>query len=451
MKKGILAAFLILMIAGMCNRPVAAVAGQKDEIDVKRILELIEEPEPIEQILNGNGSLCFSYDENKRRTKKLLLERIVEYFYEDDVLINETGEHNIQYFYSDIDGNFLCTEIIADDERYILLYNESGDVEYICDEANAVICKYEYLNTLPQVYENVDGSFVSNAEEDFIGNINPIRYQGWYYDRESSHYYMGKGIYYNAVSNRYVNNQYKIKGTRSSEPVIVRTILEAYSYYMSSETFGAADFEDSCVTEGQWNNGKRWYDGLNQTEVIARCVFAENNGEKGKGEHNGYNDRVAVAAVIINRINSGMDTSAYSAVTRSAQFSPINPGNYKAYLEETIWARKAKSKTNTAWQEATLLACTLTYATSMTELAYMRTIPAYISTQKFFLGVNYVYDNICKNENFFNISNGSWYYNGSPIKDVALAGVTSLEPIGNAKKIFEQYYLKGYNVFFNYQ
>lgn len=34
------------------------------------------------------------------------------------------------------------------------------------------------------------------------------------------------------------------------------------------------------MTENQWNNGKCWYDGLNQTEVIARCIFGENNGEK---------------------------------------------------------------------------------------------------------------------------------------------------------------------------
>lgn len=445
MKKRLFFVFLILVALGVCNRATVVEAGQKDEIDVQRILELIEEPEPVEQIVSENGNLSFSYDENRNRTKKSFLGKVVNYFYENSVLVNEIGENNIQYSYFNVNGNFLCTEIIVNGERYILLYNESGDVEYICDESNSVICKYEYLSTLPQVYENVDGKFVLNIEEDFIGNINPIRYQGWYYDRESRHYYMGKGIYYNAVSNRYVNNQYKIKNTRSSEPAIIRTILEAYSYYMSSETFGATKFEASCVTESQWNNGKRWYDGLNQTEVIARCIFGENNGEKGMGEHNGYYDRVAVAAVIINRINSGMDTSAYSAVTRKSQFSPINPGSYKAYIEETAVAREAKSKTNTAWQEATLLACTLTYTTSMTELAYMRTIPAYISTQKFFLGAGYVYYN-----EVFSISNGCWYYNGDPIKDVALPEVASLQPVGNVKEIFEKY-KKGFNVFFNYQ
>lgn len=103
---------------------------------------MIEEPE---QIVSENGNFSLFYDENKCKIKKSFLGKMVRYSYEDGMLVNETRKHNIQYFYSNADGNFLCTEIIVNGERYILLYNESGDVEYVCNESNSVICKLRIL------------------------------------------------------------------------------------------------------------------------------------------------------------------------------------------------------------------------------------------------------------------------------------------------------------------
>ncbi len=445
MKRRLLITFFILMIVNVCNKPTVVVAGQEDEIDIQQILGLIEEPEPIEEILKDNVRIKYCYDESKHRTKKVFLEREVSYLYEGNLLVSESGENDIQYFYSNVNGDMLCTELIINGGRYTLLYDEIGNVEYICDENNLLICKYEYVGASPKVYENVDGEFVLNVREDFIGNINPIRYQAWYYDRESKHYYMGKGIYYDVENNLYVNNQYKVKNARSSEPAIIRTIVQAYSYYMSSPTYGVTDFANDCVTRSEWNNGKRWYDGLNQTELVARCIFAENNGRKEDSGNNGYYDRVAITVVIINRVNSDMDISPYGAVTRNSQFSTINPGSYDKYLSDTKDARLVKDKTNSAWQEATLLACTLAYTTSLDELKYIRTIPSYISTQTFFLSVNYVYDNKA-----FSVFNNSWYYGGSPIRKVALAGVAELQPSEDIRTLLAPYYIKGYNIFFEY-
>lgn len=229
MKRRLLITFFILMIVNICNKPTVVVAGQEDEIDIQQILGLIEEPEPIEEILKDNVKFKYCYNESKHRTKKVFLEGEVSYLYEGNLLVSESGENDIQYFYSNVNGDMLCTELIINGGRYTLLYNEIGNVEYICDENNLLICKYEYVGASPKVYENVDGEFVLNVREDFIGNINPIRYQAWYYDRESKHYYMGKGIYYDAENNLYVNNQYKVKNARSSEPAIIRTIVQAYS------------------------------------------------------------------------------------------------------------------------------------------------------------------------------------------------------------------------------
>ena len=36
----------------------------------------------------------------------------------------------------------------------------------------------------------LDDAGTENTSDDFIGNINPIRYRGYYYDRETNLYYL---------------------------------------------------------------------------------------------------------------------------------------------------------------------------------------------------------------------------------------------------------------------
>jgi len=440
-----------MMILFLCTsiRPMKADA-KEDEVTFQRILSMIENPEPMEQIFTDEGSVIFDYNELKERIQKTYFDKVVNYVYEDGVLISENGENTIEFFYSWLDDICLCTKIVVNEESYTLTYDEEYNVECICDKDGSVICQYKYTNTFPQVFENKFGTFVLNEEDSFIGNINPIRYQGWYFDKECGHYYLGEGIYYDAVNCLYVNNPYMVKRTRSAEPEHIQAIAQAYSYFMSSPTYGAKSFANNCVSKAEWNAGERWYDELESTEVIARCIFAENDGLKeaadaGTSKNNGYYDRVAEAVVIMNRVESGMDEDPYAAVTRKSQFSTINPGSYSKYLDETVIARRAKSKTNSAWKEATLLACTLSYTTDSEEFEYMRTIPEYIDNQKYFVGLNYIYS-----KKLFTISDGMWYYNGKPIEDVALAGVALLEPEGKPTTILKPYYKKGFNIFFNY-
>lgn len=439
--------FITLLL--LLFHPVSTYADE-DEFMYQRVLELVEEPEPIEEISTNGVKVVFSYNDSKQRIKKISMDNTVEYFYEDGILVRENGVNNISFMYSFIDGMYLCTSISMNNNTYTLVYDEMHNVESICTNDGSVICKYIYVNTFPKVYENKSGRLVLNEDVEFIGNINPIRYQGWYYDKEIKHYYVGEGIYYDAVRNLYVNNPYKVKNMRSTEPAIIQTIAYAYSYFMSSSTYGATAFANDCVSEEEWEGGERWYSGLEHTEVIARCIFAENDGlketvEAGTSENNGYNDRVAEAVVIMNRVEEGLDTNPYSAVTRKYQFSSINPGNYVAAVRDTAIARRAKSKTNSAWKEATLLACTLSYTTDRKEFEYMRTVPEYINGQKSFLALSYVYNN-----NLFSIQNGCWIYQNKEIEEVALAGVVLLEPVKDSLNIIEEYNNKGYNIFFDF-
>ena len=53
--------------------------------------------------------------------------------------------------------------------------------------------KYKYKVWGNHKVFNPDGT--ENTDEDFIGNINPIRYRGYYYDRESGMYYLQTRYY----------------------------------------------------------------------------------------------------------------------------------------------------------------------------------------------------------------------------------------------------------------
>lgn len=449
MKKRIFALLLILSVICMYNRPITVNAAVDDENDIQRILQMVNEPEPIGEIVNGNVNVSFTYDENKHRVKKVSPDGVVSYVYANDLLVGESGKNNIQFNYSDVEGDVLCTEVIINGEKYFLQYDKIGNVSNIYDDNNICVCHYEYNNTVPLVYECANGEFVLNNEEEFIGNMNPFRYQGWYYDMESKHYHLGKGIYYDVENSLYVNNPYTVNvanSARSSEPAILRTITQAYSIYLSSATFGATDFnaEGMILSRSEWLSGKRWYDGLNQTEVMARCLYGENT----RKDTNGPNDRVAVTVLIMNRVNDTknfqLDTSSYVAVTRAAQFSSINPGTYEKYLNDTENARLVMNKTDTPHQEAILLACAMNYTTDLEVLRCVRTIPAYIKTQTSMLGLDYVYK-----YGLFSISGGMWFYNGKPIWEVALAGEVLLPTTGNAQDILRPYYGDTrYNVFF---
>lgn len=444
----------------MYNRPVTVKATVDNENNIQGILQMVNEPEPIEEIMKENVNVSFTYDENKNRVKKVTLAGVVNYVYDNNLLVDESGKNNLHFNYSDLDGNVLCTEIIVNGEKYFLQYDDIGNVSYLFTDNNICVCHYEYNNTVPVVYEYINGELVLNNENDFVGNVNPFRYQGWYYDTEIKHYHLGKGIYYDAENSLYVNNPYTVKqsrNARSSQPEHVSWILNMYSQCLSSPIFGATVFEDDCVTQAEWNAGNRWYDSLDETDLLARCIYAENNGG---ASTNGSNDRIAEAVVVMNRIiynhHSG-DTTPYNVITRASQFSTINPGTYSKYLQDTAIARQARPQNSDAWRQATLLACTLTYfaeredldnlskAEFVSKFENIYTIPMYIDDQVFFIGLKWAY-----NSNVLSIVNGNWKYNGNIIKNVVLAGVTPLPTTGNAQTILQQYYSGGYNIFFEY-
>ena len=66
--------------------------------------------------------------------------------------------------------------------------NTLGDIIAIRDASGSVLATYEY-----DAWGNVtvmDRYGTVNTSTTFIGNINPIRYRGYYYDTETGFYYL---------------------------------------------------------------------------------------------------------------------------------------------------------------------------------------------------------------------------------------------------------------------
>ena len=93
--------------------------------------------------------------------------------------------------------------------QYIYRRNIQGDITHIYDNNGVEKAKYTYdawgnhkvLVKENDKYIDISGNIAYNTN---IGNINPIRYRGYYYDVESSLYYLNTR-YYDPQIGRFIN------------------------------------------------------------------------------------------------------------------------------------------------------------------------------------------------------------------------------------------------------
>ena len=104
--------------------------------------------------------------------------------------------------------------------------NTLGDIIALRDERGRIVATYEYdawgNHTVTDRYGNV------NTNSTFIGNINPFRYRGYYYDTET-------GFYYLQTRKHSVTSRVRIFGLTSFRLILLvkikSTILEYFLHY----------------------------------------------------------------------------------------------------------------------------------------------------------------------------------------------------------------------------
>ena len=162
----------------------------------------------LRSVVNENVTTTYSYDTNGYRLRKTTGSEDTEYYYSDGQLVYEKRE-NDEFFYSyDFNGN-LSRIRHKDTNGIVKLYyvavNTRGDVIRILFDNETYP---EYIEYTYDSWGNVvsikdeDGNLVTSANN--IGNLNKIRYRGYYYDDETGFYYL-ISRYYNPKVGRFLN------------------------------------------------------------------------------------------------------------------------------------------------------------------------------------------------------------------------------------------------------
>ena len=159
-------------------------------------------------VIQDNGSI---------RTKKTVNGVDTEYFYVGDTLVSQkTGNEVINFAYTAGGAPYGFT---YNGTSYFYLLNIQGDIIGIYDSNGNVVVEYTYDSWGKLI--SITGSLAST-----IGIKNPLRYRGYYYDTETSLYYL-QSRYYDPETGRFINmDTYFIAGN----DYIQGTNMYAYCY-----------------------------------------------------------------------------------------------------------------------------------------------------------------------------------------------------------------------------
>ena len=87
-------------------------------------------------------------------------------------------------------------------ELYYYVLNAQGDVIALLNSAGSLVASYNYGAWGNYSVHGADGK--KTTDPTFIGHINPLRYRGYYYDRETRLYYL-QSRYYDFANCRFIS------------------------------------------------------------------------------------------------------------------------------------------------------------------------------------------------------------------------------------------------------
>ena len=156
-----------------------------------------------------NINVSYKYDENSIRTQKIV-NGVQTDFVTDGikVLAQKTGNNTLIW---QIDGNGNTVGFNYNGTPYFYMKNLQGNIIGITDTSGNIVAKYTY-DSWGKLISIKDANDVDKTtDENFIGYINPLRYRGYYYDSETSLYYLN-ARYYDPEVSRFINADDTLSG-----------------------------------------------------------------------------------------------------------------------------------------------------------------------------------------------------------------------------------------------
>ena len=146
----------------------------------------------------------YTYDMSGVRTSKTVNGTTYNYTtLSGKVMRQQWGSKSLEFVYDD--GNQPFAMIYNDGSTTTLYYyvlNAQGDVIALLNANGALVASYNYGAWGNYSVHDKDGK--KNTSTSFIGHINPLRYRGYYYDRETRLYYL-QSRYYDFANCRFIN------------------------------------------------------------------------------------------------------------------------------------------------------------------------------------------------------------------------------------------------------
>ncbi len=130
-----------------------------------------------------------------------------EFYLDGSNIIRQSDGTDTLYFFYDRDDNLTGFEY--DGDVYFYVKNMQGDIVAISDDSGNVVAEYTY---------DPWGKVLSvTGTNSALGNLNPFRYRGYYYDTDTSLYYL-QSRYYDPETGRFLNSDdVNFIGTTESE------------------------------------------------------------------------------------------------------------------------------------------------------------------------------------------------------------------------------------------
>ena len=150
--------------------------------------------------LTKYGNVSYEYDAGGIRQKKTVNGTQYSYWTEGGTIHREYRSNGVAlWYYYDSTG---IEGFQYNGTRYHYFKNLQGDIVGIVDGNGKMAAAYRYdAWGNHKVY---DGERRERRDTDFIGNINPFRYRGYYYDAETGLYYL-QSRYYDPAFGRFIN------------------------------------------------------------------------------------------------------------------------------------------------------------------------------------------------------------------------------------------------------